>query len=457
MKKYKIAIIGGGPSGMAAAIAASQNFNKRNQENNANEVILIEKNDILGKKLLLTGNGRCNIANSKDIKEQLNLLKHKNFLKHSFYSFSNKNLLAIFKKKGLEFKEEGGRYFPVTDDANFILTILKEYLNDLNVSVQLNTTVESISKEYEETTERIAELEKKFILKTSQGSLISDKLIIATGGITYPQTGSNGEGYEIAKSLHHEISQIKPGLIQLKTNNSYLKDLSGISFENIKVSYKKHHIFGNVLITHTGLSGPGILDISNYIMEDIDFNTNIDLDIGKNNDTNIKDTKVKNISNLLNKIAISIDFIPNISNEELNKKIILDSQENGKTMIKNYLKYYLKNRFIAIFLNSIKVDGNKQLSNLNKKERNEIISKLKEYQIKVNNIPSAKIAMITIGGILTKDINPKTMESKIEKNLYFAGEIMEPYGPTGGYNLQISFSTGFLAGKSAAKSFKHNN
>ncbi|MDR0900747.1 MAG: NAD(P)/FAD-dependent oxidoreductase [Methanobrevibacter sp.] len=450
MKTYKIAIIGGGPAGIIAAIAASQNLNNINNNNHHHhheDIILIEKNNSLGKKLLLTGNGRCNIANSKSIREQLNLLKHKNFLKHSFYSFSNEDLIAIFKDKGLDFKEEkDGRYFPITDDANSILAILKDYLNNLNIKILLDSPVKSISKEgikekEEKKGDRDKEKEKEknkekdlFLIDTDSISLKAEKVIIATGGNSYPQTGSTGDGYDIAKSFDHEITPIKPGLISLSVKNSYFKHLSGISLENLNISFKEHSIKGDLLFTHFGLSGPGILDISNFIVESdykSDYNSN----------------------NLSEKIVISLDLIPNSTKEELSKRIIADSQSNGKTMVKNYLKHYLKNRFIDYFLNIAQISGNKTLSNLSKKDRNKIIAKLKDFQVEIANTAPRETAMITCGGISTKKINSKTMESKLIQNLYFAGELLEPYGPTGGYNLQIAFSTGFLAGKSSTESF----
>lgn len=425
MKNYKLAIIGGGPSGMMAAISAAQHLKSKNK------VAIIEKNEDLGKKLLLTGGGRCNITNLTPIKKILNKFqnKEKNFLKHAFYTLDNNSLLKIFEEKGLEFKkEENGRCFPITDDSNSVLEVLKEYLNELNVDIILNSPVNSISKNDDE----------YFTIKTFNEIIQSEKVILATGGISYPHTGSTGDGYRIARKFKHTITPITPGAIPLKVEDQLLKQLSGITLEDVLVSYKSKKITtrGNVLITHFGLSGPGILDISNYISKD-----NYD---PKKYDSNKKEIFLENT-------FINIDLAPDTTEQELNKRMIADCQTNGKTMIKNYLKYYVKNRFIDFFLNTISVSGNKTLSNMTKKDKTKIINSLKHFPIKIKSL-TEKAAMITCGGINIDEINPKTMESKLNdgKGLYFAGEVMEPYGPTGGYNLQIAFSTGYLAGKSAS-------
>jgi len=430
MKNYNVAIVGGGPAGMMAGIAAGKHLN-----NNPN-IVLIEKTDSLGKKLLLTGGRRCNIANASPIKNQLDRFRDKNFLKHSFYSLTNEQLLAIFKEKGLEFKIENGRYFPVTDDSKSILNILKDYLKELKIDILLNSPVKSVSKNEKDL----------FKIKTSKSDIFSEKIIIATGGITYPQTGSSGDGYRIATGFGHSIATLKPGLIPLKVKSEEFRKLSGITLEDVEVSFKQKNysknnslknknkivkVQGNVLITHFGLSGPGILDLSNFIIEDI---------IQENHDFND---------------SIFLDLVPKMSEEELRKKIANDSQKYGKTKIKNYMKFYLKNRFIDFFLNIANVDGNVTLSNMRKKDKNKLISTIKQLAIEIDGILAKEVAMITCGGVNIKEISPKTMESKLTNGLYIAGELLEPYGPTGGYNLQLAFSTGYLAGKSCTNSIKY--
>jgi len=475
MKNYKVAIVGGGPAGMIAAIATGKNLNKESN------IVLIEKTDKLGKKLLLTGGGRCNIANASPIKNQLDKFKDKNFLKHSFYTLNNEQLLSIFEEKGLEFREENGRYFPITDDSKSVLNILKDYLKELKIDILLNNPVKSIAKNKKDL----------FEIKTSKSNIFSEKVILATGGISYPQTGSSGDGYKIATNFGHSIATLKPGLIPLKVKNKEFKKLSGITLEDVEISYKlinsKNNslknknkpinnfkksnrlksknkpiknfensrlkkkneaikIRGNVLITHFGLSGPGILDLSNFIFEDI---------IQENTGYNSNDYNFDNENYDFNDLAISIDLIPKISQNELRNKIANDSQKHGKTKLKNYMKFYLKNRFINFFLDLANVDGNKTLSNMTKKDKNEIIANLKHLVIEINGLMPKKIAMITCGGVSVNEINPQTMESKLATGLYFAGELLEPFGPSGGYNLQIAFSTGFLAGKSCAETLKY--
>jgi predicted Rossmann fold flavoprotein len=409
VEKYKIAIIGGGPAGMAAAIAIGNTINHWMKE-----IVLIEKTN-LGEKLLLTGGGRANIANSKPIKEQLlKFNEDRNFLKHSFYSFNNEDLLNIFKLKGLKFREEeNGKYFPIIGGAQTILKILKEYLNETGVEIKLNNRVESITKE-----------DDYFIIKIKdKNDIVASKVILSTGGKSYPETGSTGDGYKIAKNFKHQISTIKPGLVPFKVNEEELQKLSGIKLEDVEVSFEncENKVRGNILISHFGLSGPAILDLSNYY----------------NNNT-----------------AVLIDLIPSMNHYDLNMKIIDDSSSKGKISLKNYLKLHLKNRFISYFLKVIDIDENEKLGNLSKKDRLIIVNNLKQLKINVNGILSYKTAMITCGGVKTNKINPKTMESKLVPGLFFAGELIEPSGLTGGYNLQMAFSTGFLAGKSAAKSFK---
>ncbi|GAA5819397.1 MAG: NAD(P)/FAD-dependent oxidoreductase [Methanobrevibacter sp. CfCl-M3] len=410
MEKYKIAIIGGGPAGMSAAIAIGNIIDHWRMK----EIVLIEKTN-LGEKLLLTGGGKANIANSKPIKEQLlKFNEDRNFLKHSFYSFNNEDLLNIFKLKGLKFREEeNGKYFPIIGGAQTILKILKEYLNETEVEIKLNNRVESITKE-----------DDYFIIKIKdKNDIVASKVILSTGGKSYPETGSTGDGYKIAKNFKHQISTIKPGLVPFKVNEEELQKLSGIKLEDVEVSFEncENKVRGNILISHFGLSGPAILDLSNYY----------------NNNT-----------------AVLIDLIPSMNHYDLNMKIIDDSSSKGKISLKNYLKLHLKNRFISYFLKVIDIDENEKLGNLSKKDRLIIVNNLKQLKINFNGILSYKTAMITCGGVKTNKINPKTMESKLVPGLFFAGELIEPSGLTGGYNLQMAFSTGFLAGKSAAKSFK---
>ena len=401
MEEFDIAIIGGGPAGMASAIAIPANLN----------VVLLEKNSSLGRKLLITGGGRCNITNDKPIKKLLNSFHDKNFLKHSFYTFTNEMLLDLFRKKGLDFiVEENNRVFPETEKSQDILAILKDYLND--ITIKYNYKVSNIKKE------------DNFIINDE---IIAKKVIIATGGITYPKTGSAGDGYSLTDN---PVTDIKYGLVGLITKKD-LSDIAGITLYDVVVKYKNFKTQGNVLISHVGLTGPGILNISSEISRNVEYN------ILENSDVKLNET-------------LAIDLCADFNQEELKSKFTSDFQDRGKTYIKNYLKYFLTNNFIAFFLESLDIDGQTQLSRINKKQKNKLIEALKNFKFEITGF-NKDLSQVTLGGVSIDKVNPKTMESTITKDLYFAGEVLEPVGPTGGYNLKIAFSTGYLAGLSASK------
>lgn len=396
MEEYEIAIVGGGPAGIMAAIAASKN---------SSSVILLEKNPSLGRKLLITGGGRCNITNSKPIKKLLDSYSQKNFLKHSFYSFTNEDLLALFD---LEFiTEEDNRVFPKSGKSSDILKGLTNHLKD--VSISYNFEVTSISDDF-----------------VINDKLKAKKIIIATGGITYPQTGCNIKNYSLTSQ---PLTDIKYGLTPLITEKD-LSDIAGVTLYDVVISYKKSKVKGNVLFSHVGLTGPGIINLSNEISEGISYNL---LE---------KDPEID--------LEIAIDLCPELSHQDLTDKFNKDFQVKGKTMIKNYLKLFLTNSFIEYFLNECNIDGETQLSRINKKSKNRIIENLKRFTFNICGFNS-KLSKVTIGGVDLKHINPKTMESTVTPNLFFAGEVLDLHGLTGGYNLKIAFSTGYLAGLSASE------
>lgn len=396
MEEYDIAVIGGGPAGIMAAIAASKNSSK---------VILLEKNPSLGRKLLITGGGRCNITNSKPIKKLLDSYSQKNFLKHSFYSLTNEDLLSLFD---LEFiTEEDNRVFPKSGKSSDVLEGLTRHLKD--VSISYNFEVKSISDD--------------FIINDK---LKADKIIIATGGVTYPQTGCSIKNYSLTSQ---PLTDIKYGLVPLVTKKD-LSDIAGVTLYDVVISYKKTSVRGNVLFSHVGLTGPGIINLSNEISEGISYNLlesepEVDLEI-------------------------AIDLCPELTREDLASKFNREFQDKGKTMIKNYLKLFLTNSFIEHFLKECKIDGETQLSRINKKSKNRLIEKLKRFTFEITGF-NEKLSKVTIGGVDLKHVNAKTMESKTTPNLYFAGEVLDLHGPTGGYNLKIAFSTGYLAGLSASE------
>ena len=392
---YDIAVIGGGPAGIMAAIASGKTSN----------VILLEKNSSLGKKLLLTGGGRCNITNNKPPKKLLTFFDEKNFLKTSFYTFTNEDLFDLFDFCFIE--EDNNRVFPESEKSIDVLKGLEKHLD--NVKVRLNYEVKKITG--------------SFIINDE---IKAKKVIIATGGVTYPQTGCSIDNYSLTEE---PLTKIKYGLSPLITKED-LSGIAGITLNNVECSYKKSKVKGNVLISHVGLTGPGIIDLSSRISKDIDYDIlDDDYDLS---------------------CEINIDLMPDFTREELKNKFNEDFQIKGKTQIKNYLKNLLTNNFIEYFLNRINIAPDTQLSRINKKSKNRLVENLKRFTLEIVDF-NRDLAKVTIGGIELENINPKTMESKITPNLYFAGEILDLDGPTGGYNLKIAFSTGYLAGLSAGE------
>ena len=378
-----------------AAIAASR----------TSDVILLEKNPSLGRKLLLTGGGRCNITNNKPIKQLLTFFNNKNFLKHSFYSFTNENLFSIFDFDFVE--EDDNRIFPESGRSKDVLDGLMDKLD--GVSISYNFEVKTISEDF-----------------VINDKLKADRIIIATGGVTYPQTGCSPDNYSLT---NQPITDIRYGLSPLVTRKD-LSGIAGVGLNDVVISYKKSRVRGDILFSHVGLTGPAVINLSNEISEGITYNLlesepEIDLEI-------------------------AIDLCPDHSREDLMDRFTRDFQDKGKTMLKNYLKQFLTNSFIEYFLSEINLDGDIQLSRINKKSKNRLIENLKRFTFEIVDFNS-KLSKVTIGGIDLKYINPKTMESTLVPGLYFAGEVLDLHGPTGGYNLKIAFSTGYLAGLAAGE------
>ena len=429
MGDYKVAIIGGGPAGMMAAIKAAQILGPH-------EVCILEKNDQLGRKLTLTGGGRCNITNMTRIHDQLEYhAKNKNFLKHALYTLPQDKLLAIFEEKGLDFHtEDKKRVFPDTESAEDVLDVLVEYLEDLEVDIHYGILIDENSIEHELN----EKMEPVFEIKTENLSLNASKIIVTTGGKTYPNTGSTGDGYKIAQSLSHSITDIKPGLVPFRIDDFLLNGLSGLALEDVIVSFKdgkkKTSVKGDILISHFGLTGPAIMDLSSKLLEKSDYDL---LSGAKELYTN----------------KISIDFTPDMSEDDIKSMITKDTPNNGKTTVKNYLKKFLPNSFIDYFLMSLNMSSQLTMANLTKKDKNKITDNIKRFPVEIASLEE-ELAKVTIGGIKSKEIDSKTLESKLVEGLYFAGEVLEVAGPSGGYNLQIAFATGYLAGEEAAKSLK---
>ncbi|WZL75030.1 NAD(P)/FAD-dependent oxidoreductase [Clostridiaceae bacterium 35-E11] len=402
-----VIVIGGGASGMmAAGTAASRGKN----------VILLEKNDKLGKKIYITGKGRCNITNLCDPEEILNnVTSNKHFLYSALYSFNSEDVVKLMNKYETQTKvERGNRVFPVSDKSNDVIRALSKYMKSNNVNIMLNAEVQNILVQ-----------ENNIIgVKLSDGRVIEcNKIIIATGGLSYPTTGSTGDGYRIAKHLGHKITPLKPALVPLEVEESWVKDLQGLSLKNVSLtaSYKNQSIhteFGEMIFTHYGISGPIVLTMSNYI------NTYL--------------TK--------GKIHATLNLKPALSQDILDKRIQRDFEKYSKKQFKNSLNDLLPAKLIPVIIKLSGIPEDKYTNQITKEERIKLINLLTNLSITIVKPRPIKEAIITAGGISVKEINPSTMESKKINNLYFVGEIIDVEGLTGGYNLQIAFSTGYLAG-----------
>lgn len=410
----KVIVIGGGPAGMMAAITSAENGNK---------VILLEKMERLGRKLLITGKGRCNITSSLPIEDFIqNTPGNGQFLYSSFKNYTNKDIIQFLKKQGLEVKEErGNRIFPITDKSIDVLECFKNKLKELKVDIKYKSKVIEIIKK-----------EKKLEVKTEKSIFEADKVILATGGKSYPLTGSTGDGYEIAKKLGHTITQIKPSLVPLESYDKKLcKDLQGLSLRNVKIELKNiennkiiYEDFGEMIFTHFGVSGPTILSSSAHLV------------------------RYKNIEELLKnkKISLKIDFKPALSEEKLDERILRDFNEFKNKQFKNSLEKLLPQKIIPIIIQKSRINPDKKVNEITKKERKNLVNLLKEFELTISDFRPIEEAIITSGGINIKEINPKTMESKLVEGLYFAGEIIDVDSYTGGFNLQIAYSTGATAG-----------
>ncbi len=413
----KTIVIGGGPAGMLAGISAAENGNK---------VIILEKMEKTGKKLLITGKGRCNITNNGDLDEFMkNIPENSKFLFSSFNQYSNKDIISLLNSEGVSTKvERGGRVFPVSDKSIDVLEALKRKLKKLDVEIKTNFEVTKILTE-----NGIA----KGIEGKNKEQLFADKVILATGGMSYPVTGSTGDGYKMAKELGHTVTEIKPSLVPLIStgkSKELCQEMQGLSLKNIAIKIKCedkeiYNDFGEMLFTHFGVSGPVILSASAVLV------------------------RYKNITKLMqeNKVKLVIDLKPALDNQKLDHRILRDFEELKNKEFKNSLEKLLPRKMINTFIKLTEIDPEKRVNVITKEERKTIVNTLKNFEITLNGFGSIDEAIITKGGIGLKEINPKTMESKIIKGLYFAGEIMDLDAFTGGFNLQIAWSTGYSAGK----------
>ncbi len=400
-------VIGGGPAGMIASGTLAKEFSK---------VILLEKNKFLGKKLRITGKGRCNITNNADIEEFINNVPtNPRFLYSAFYSFTNQDIISLLNSLGVKTKvERGERVFPESDSAKEVSDALKKYALSKNVTL-INAEV----------TELLTKDEKITGVKTTKGDIFADYVVLATGGCSYPLTGSDGKGYEFAKKLGHTIITPKPSLIPIVTHEKWVADLMGLSLKNIEISVinkkgkKIYTDFGEMLFTHFGVSGPVILSASAHMK-------------------NIEKESYK----------ISIDLKPALDFEKLDKRIYRDFEQFKNKHIINALDELLPKALIPIVIQLSEIPEHKAVNSITKEERQKLAKTIKELTVSVKAFRPIDEAIITSGGIKVSEINPSTMESKIIENLYFAGEIIDVDAYTGGFNLQIAYSTGYLAAMS---------
>ena len=411
----KVIVIGGGPAGMMAAITAAEY---------GNEVIIIEKNSDFGKKLLITGKGRCNITSSLYMSDFIkNTPGNGQFLYSAFQNYTNTDIIEFLKRQGLEVKEErGNRILPITDKSVDVLNCFKRKINELNIKKLFNTRVEKI----------LIQNNNILGVRTDKEIIKTEKIILATGGKSYPLTGSTGDGYSIASSLGHKIIPIKPSLVPLIIyEKDECKEMQGISLKNtgIKINDESknkliYEDFGEMIFTHFGISGPMILSSSAHLV------------------------RYKEIDDLMKKrqIKLYIDLKPALTEEKLDDRILRDFKEFKNKQFKHSLDKLLPQKMIPIIIEKSCINENKKVNEITKEERKKLVNCLKKFELTIKDFRPVEEAIITSGGINVKEINPKTMESKIIKGLYFAGEIIDVDSYTGGFNLQIAYSTGYTAG-----------
>ena len=411
----KVVVIGGGPAGMLAAISAAKS---------GNSVTLLEKNNILGKKILITGKGRCNITSSLDISDFINNIPgNGRFLYSAFENFTNEDIIDLLKSEGVKVKEErGNRIFPVSDKAEDVRAALERVVKKSGVQVKLNSKVDKIEVEENKVKRVVCDNEK----------YDADKVILATGGRSYPLTGSNGEGYKIAEKVGHTIKPVRGSLVPLLADKEVCSRMQGLSLRNVGITMcdlekdkKIYSDFGEMLFTHFGVSGPTILSGSAHLLRYKDV------------DKKIADKKV----------VLKIDLKPALSMEQLDARILRDFTEVKNKQFKNSLDKLLPKKMIDVVIDKSKINPDKHVNEITREERLNLVKLLKNFEVRIDGFRPVDEAIVTAGGINVKEINPKTMESKIISGLYFAGEIIDVDAYTGGFNLQIAYSTGFTAGQ----------
>ena len=403
----EVIVIGGGPAGMFAALFAARNGHK---------VTLIEKNEKLGKKLYITGKGRCNITNAGDMEDLFDhVVSNPKFLYSAFYSFDNQMVISFFEEHGLSTKvERGNRVFPVSDHSSDVIAALQRALLSQKVEILLYTKVERLLVEEECI---------KGVVLSNKKELYADAVIVATGGLSYPTTGSTGDGYRFAEESGHRIKNTTPSLVPFEVKENWCRDLQGLSLKNIRIAIKKekktvYDDFGEMLFTHFGVSGPVILSASAAIRPE---------EIEKG-------------------LSLFIDLKPALDEDTLDKRVLKDFEEAKNKQFKNAVSHLFPTKLIPVMIELSGIDPDKKVNEISKEERKAFVHLIKNLELTITGTRGFKEAIITKGGVSVKDVNPSTMESKLIRGLYFCGEVLDLDAYTGGYNLQIAWSTGYLAG-----------
>ncbi len=405
----KVIVIGGGPAGMMAAFAAAENGHR---------VLLLEKNEKLGKKLYITGKGRCNVTNACERDKFFeNIVSNPKFLYSAYHACDNRKLMEIIKNAGCSLKvERGERVFPVSDHASDITAAFQRLLKEKGVQIRLHTTVLDVAvKDGQVSGVRLAD-----------GSMLTaDAVVAATGGLSYQTTGSTGDGYRMAQTYGHTVKECAPALVPMETAEDWCRSLQGLSLKNVTLTMtcKKKQVcqgFGEMLFTHFGVSGPLVLSASSYY-----------------NRCKEKDS-----------IWLAIDLKPALSVEQLDKRFLREFEENHNRQIKNVLGNIYPARLVPVMLLVCDIGGEQRVGEVTRRQRQRLVEVTKNLTMQVKRLRGFDEAIITQGGVAVKEINPSTMESKRVRGLYFAGEVLDVDALTGGFNLQIAWSTGYLAGAS---------
>ena len=408
-----VIVVGGGAAGMMAAIFAARN---------GQNVTLLEKNEKLGKKIFITGKGRCNITNASEIEDLFSaVISNPKFLYSGFYSFTNDQVIHFFEELGVATKiERGNRVFPVSDHSSDVIAALAREMQHLKVKVQLHCEVKELLINNER--------EIKGVRLANGKKMTADAVVVATGGISYPSTGSTGDGYRFARNCGHKVTELFPSLVPMEVKEWYAKELQGLSLKNIEIHItdgkkKLYDEFGEMLFTHYVVTGPVILSASSIVGKTLEKK----------------------------ELVLHIDLKPALTEEQLDKRLLREFEANHNKQFKNAIDSLLPAKLRPVIIELSGIEEEKKVHEITKEERLNLLRLIKDFHMTLTGLRGYNEAIITKGGISVKEIDPGTMESKLIKNLYFAGEVLDLDAVTGGYNLQIAWSTGYLAGISAGQ------